>query len=479
VIADNVGDNVGDCAGMAADLFQTFLVTAVAAMLLGELLVDVRRAFPSAALLPLALCGCGLLASVVGTAFVRMGRRGSIRRALYRGLAATVLFAAVGFYAVVRWLMNGSLGVFLATLSGLAMVVALVASTNYYTSSRFRPVSRIARSAQAGAGPVVITGISVGLASVWLPGLTIAAGMLVAFAATGWTGGQVDPALGLYGIGLAATSMLAVMAIIISIDAFGPIADNAGGIAEMSGLPRKARKVTDALDAVGNTTKAVTKGYAIGSAALASLSLFAGYTLAAADQLGITWGELTQRLTLDQPLVLVGLLVGALLPFLFTSLLMNAVSVAAQAVVFEVRRQFAEIPGLIQGTARPEYGTCVSILTSTALRQLVVPGTISILVPLVVGIVLGPVALAGVLLGVVLSGFPLALVMTTSGAAWDNAKKYIEEGHDGGKHSEAHAAAIVGDTVGDATKDAAGPAINPLIKVVNAVALMCVSFVAR
>jgi len=479
VIADNVGDNVGDCAGMAADLFETYLVTSVAAMLLGYLITDVRAVFPNAVVFPLAVNGCGILASLVGTAFVRMGPRGSIAGALYRGLAATLVVAALGLYALVRWLMNGSIGVFVAMLAGLAVVVALVALTNYYTSPRFRPVARIASSADAGAGPVVITGMSVGLGAVWLPGLAIAAGMLVSFFATGWAGGHLDTALGLYGIGLSAASMLAVMGMIISIDAFGPIADNAGGIAEMAGLPSKTRRVTDALDAVGNTTKAITKGYAIGSAALAALSLFAAYTLATANQLGISWAAFTDRLTIDNPLVLAGLIIGALLPFFFTSFLMNAVSVAAQAVVREVRRQFDEIPGLIQGSARQEYGTCVSIVTTTALRQLIVPGAISIVVPLTVGLVLGPVALAGVLLGVVLSGFPLALMMTTSGAAWDNAKKHIEAGHFGGRHSPAHAAAIVGDTVGDATKDAAGPAINPLIKVVNTVALLCVGLISR
>ena len=352
VIADNVGDNVGDCAGMAADLFETYLVTAVAAMLLGDLIGDIRTAFPNAVLYPLAICGCGILATLGGIPFARMSRRGTIMGALYRGLGATLVFAVVALYLVDRWLMHGDRGVFVATLVGLAVVVALIALTNYYTSTRCRPVRRIARAAEAGAGPVVITGLSIGLAAVWLPGLVIAAGMVAAFLATGWTGGGVDPQLGLYGIGLAATSMLAVMGMIITIDAFGPIADNAGGIAEMAGLPAEARAVTDALDAVGNTTKAITKGYAIGSAALAALSLFAAYTFAAAAALGSSWAEFTHRLTIDNPLVVVGLVVGALLPFYFTSFLMNAVSVAAQAVVFEVRRQFEDIPGLAQGTAR-------------------------------------------------------------------------------------------------------------------------------
>jgi K(+)-stimulated pyrophosphate-energized sodium pump len=301
--------------------------------------------------------------------------------------------------------------------------------------------------------------MSIGLRSVFVPGLVVAGGILVAYVAAG-----------LYGIGLAGASMLAVMGMIISIDAFGPITDNAGGIAEMAALPPETRAITDALDAVGNTTKAITKGYAIGSAALGALSLFSAYTFAAGARAG--------QLSIENPVVVVGLLVGALLPFFFTSFLMNGVSVAAQAIVAEVRRQFRSIPGLVEGTARPEYGRCVAIVTTAALRQLIVPGLLAIAAPLAVGFVLGPLAVAGLLLGTVLSGFPLALVMTTSGAAWDNAKKYVEAGHHGGKHSPADAAAIVGDTVGDATKDAAGPAINPLIKVVNTVSLLCVGLIA-
>jgi K(+)-stimulated pyrophosphate-energized sodium pump len=373
--------------------------------------------------------------------------------------------------------MGGSIGIYLATLTGLAVTLALVALTNHFTSARHHPVGKVLGATEAGAGPVVIAGLSVGLSSVWLPGLTIAVGMLVAFCAAGWTGHGIDPALGLYGIGLAATSMLSVMGIIVSIDAFGPIADNAGGIAELADLPADARACTDVLDEAGNTTKAITKGYAIGSAALAALTLFAAYTFAAADKLGVAWGQLTRRLTLDDPVVVAGLFVGALLPFVFSSLLMTAVGAAARAVVLEVRRQFTEIPGLAEGRARPEYGRCVAIVTTVALRQLVPPGALAVIVPLAVGLILGPLALAGVLLGVVLAGLPLALVMTTSGAAWDNAKKHIEEAGD--KHSPAHAAAVVGDTVGDATKDAAGPAINPLVKVVNTVSLLCTGIVAH
>jgi K(+)-stimulated pyrophosphate-energized sodium pump len=479
VIADNVGDNVGDCAGMAADLFETFVVTCVGAMLLGYLIPDIRAKFPNAVIYPLALSGAGILSTLVGTWFVRMGRRQTIMGALYRGLAATIATGLLGFYGLDLWLMNGELGIFVATAVGLTIVAILVVVTNHYTSSRSRAVARIVDSADAGAGPVVITGLSVGLVSVWVPGLVIAAGILAAFFVTGWMpGGRVDPTAGLYGIGLAAASMLAVMGMVVSIDAFGPVADNAGGIAKMAELSEDARKVTDALDAVGNTTKAVTKEYAIGSAALAALALFAAYTFAAAGDLGVGWSDFTRRLTIDSPLVMVGLLAGALLPFFFTSFLMSAVSAAAKAVVFEVRRQFDEIPGLLEGKAKPEYGKCVDLVTVTALRRLAAPGAVAIAAPLVVGFVLGPVALAGLLLGVILSGLPLALFMTTSGAAWDNAKKRIERGHVTGGHRGAKSAAVVGDNVGDATKDTAGPAINPLIKVVNTVAILFVGLIA-
>ena len=475
VIADNVGDNVGDCGGMAADLFETFLVTAVAAMLLGYLIPEVRDALPGAVLFPVAVCACGIVATIVGVVVVHLDRR-RIEGALYRGVAATTIAGAVGLWALTGWLMPGHPGLFVAAVTGLVVVIALVSLTSYYTSARFSPVARIVRSADAGAGPVVIAGLSLGMRSVWPPGLVIVAGILVSFFAAGWTEGGVDPRLGLYGIGIAATSMLAVMGMIISIDAFGPIVDNAGGIAELAKLPRATRAVTDRLDAAGNTTKAITKGYAIGSAALAALTLFAAYTFAAAEALDLSWSELTRRLTLDDPVIVAGLFLGALLPFVFAALLMNAVGVAAHAIVLEVRRQFAEIPGLAEGASRPEYGRCVALVTSTALRQLLVPGVLSVAAPLAVGLVLGPTALAGMLLGVILTGFPLALVLTTSGAAWDNAKKHIEQS--GGKHSPAHAAAIVGDTVGDATKDAAGPALNPLVKVVNTVSLLCVGVIA-
>ncbi|MCI4324355.1 MAG: sodium-translocating pyrophosphatase [Thermoplasmata archaeon] len=479
VIADNVGDNVGDCAGMAADLFETYVVTAVSAMLLASLIQPVTAAFPHAILFPLVISAWAIVATIIGGLFVRMRPGGSIMGALYQGLAATTGVGLVGLYFLDSELMGGSPGIFIATAIGLIVMVLIVLSTDYYTSSSYSPVHRIAESAQAGAGPTVITGLSVGLESAWIPGLVIVAGTLGAYAAVGWTGwgNPINSELGLYGIGLAAASMLAVTGMIISIDAFGPITDNAGGIAEMAKLPAEARAVTDPLDAVGNTTKAVTKGYAIGSAVLAALALFAAYTFAAAQQAGIPWSSFTSNLTIDNPLVVSGLIIGAILPFFFTSFLMNAVGVAAQAIVFEVRRQFKEIPGILEGTGKPEYGKCVSIVTDTALRQLAVPAIIGVATPLVVGFLLGPVALAGLLLGVILSGFPLALTMTTGGGAWDNGKKYIEMGHYGGKHSDAHKAAVVGDTVGDATKDTAGPAINPLIKVVNTISILFIALI--
>ncbi len=479
VIADNVGDNVGDCAGMAADLFETYVVTAVSAMLLAYLIPEVTSAFPRAILYPLLVSAWAIVATIVGTFFVRMRTGGSIMGALYQGLAATTGVGLIGLYFLDVEFMGASAGVFIATAIGLIVMILIVLSTDYYTSSSYRPVHRIAESAQAGAGPTVITGLSIGLESAWIPGLVIVAGTLGAYAAVGWTGwgNPVNSELGLYGIGLAAASMLAVTGMIISIDAFGPITDNAGGIAEMAKLPAEARAVTDPLDAVGNTTKAVTKGYAIGSAVLAALALFAAYTFAAANQANTSWTSFTSQLTIDNPLVVAGLIIGAILPFFFTSFLMNAVGVAAQAIVFEVRRQFKELPGILAGTQKPEYGTCVAIVTDTALRQLAVPAAIGVITPLAVGFLLGPIALAGLLLGVILSGFPLALTMTTGGGAWDNAKKYIETGHFGGKHSDAHKAAVVGDTVGDATKDTAGPAINPLIKVVNTISILFIALI--
>jgi K(+)-stimulated pyrophosphate-energized sodium pump len=486
VIADNVGDNVGDCAGMAADLFETYVVTALAAMLLAYLIgaanvyPTLLATFPNAILFPLLVCAWAIVATIIGTFFVRMRTGGSIMGALYQGLAATTAVGLVGLYLLDSYFMGGNLGIFVATAVGLVVMILIVVITDYYTSTKYGPVRKIAEAAKAGGGPTVISGISVGLESTWLPGLVIVAGILVAYAAAGWYNGYSatpNAYLGLYGIGLAAASMLSVTGMIISIDAFGPITDNAGGIAEMAKLPEHARAITDPLDAVGNTTKAITKGYAIGSAVLAALALFAAYTFAAASQWGQPWSSFTSLLTLSTPLVVAGLVIGAILPFFFTSYLMNAVGIAAEKMVFEIRRQFREIPGLLQGTAKADYGKCVDIVTVTALRQLAVPALIAVVTPLAVGFLLGPVALAGLLLGTIVSGFPLALTMTTGGAAWDNGKKYIEQGNFGGKGSDAHKAAIVGDTVGDATKDTAGPAINPLIKVVNTISILFIALI--
>ncbi len=490
VIADNVGDNVGDCAGMAADLFETYVVTAVSAMLLAYLIVqngyvaDFLGRFPNAVLYPLIICGWAIVATLIGATFVRMRPGGTIMGALYQGLAATTVVGVVGLYVLDHYLMNGNPGVFIATVAGLLVMVFIVVLTDYYTNSKYGPVLRIAKASDAGAGPTVISGLGVGLESVFVSGLVIVGAILVSFAALGWAGWWVYPNayLGLYGIGLAAASMLAVTGMIISIDAFGPITDNAGGIAEMANLPKEARDVTDPLDAVGNTTKAVTKGYAIGSAVLAALALFAAYTFAAASDSHTLWQStggpsFTSALSIASPLVVAGLIIGGILPFFFTSFLMDAVGVAAEAIVLEVRRQFREITGLLEGTGKPLYGKCVDIVTVTALRELAVPAIIGIAAPLAVGFLLGPLALAGLLLGVIFAGFPLAIMMTAGGASWDNAKKYIESGHYGGKHSEAHKAAVVGDTVGDATKDTAGPAINPLIKVVNTISILFVSLI--
>ncbi len=491
VIADNVGDNVGDCAGMAADLFETYVVTAVGAMLLAYLIgqngyvVNFVGRFPTAVLYPLVISGWAIVATLVGTVFVRMRPGGTIMGALYQGLGATTGVGIVGLYLLDHYLMNGNPGVFVATVAGLVVMVFIVLLTDYYTSAKYGPVHGIAESAQAGAGPTVIAGLSVGLGSVFVSGLVIVAATLVSFVAVGWAGWWVypNPYLGLYGIGLAAASMLAVTGMIISIDAFGPITDNAGGIAEMANLPEQARAVTDPLDAVGNTTKAVTKGYAIGSAVLAALALFAAYTFAAAKDANVAWisstgaASFTSSLTVASPLVVAGLIIGAILPFFFTSFLMNAVGIAAQSIVFEVRRQFREIAGILDGKAKPEYGRCVDLVTVTALRQLAAPAILGVATPLAVGFLLGPLALAGLLLGVILAGFPLAIMMTVGGGAWDNAKKFIESGNFGGKHSDAHKAAVVGDTVGDATKDTAGPAINPLIKVVNTISILFVALI--
>ncbi|MCL5009722.1 MAG: sodium-translocating pyrophosphatase [Candidatus Parvarchaeota archaeon] len=484
VIADNVGDNVGDCAGMAADLFETYVVTAMAAMLLAYLIGSpsiysiFSSMFPNAVLYPLLVSAWAIVATIIGTFFVRMGKKSTIMGALYKGLIATTITGIIGLYLLDYLFMNGNLGIFFSTVVGLIVMILIVVVTDYYTSAEYKPVHKIADASRAGAGPTVISGLSVGLQSVWMPAIIVTGGILLAYLAAGWNGfSSPNTYLGLYGIGLAAASMLSVTGMIISIDAFGPITDNAGGIAEMSNLPAKARNITDPLDAVGNTTKAITKGYAIGSAVLAALALFAAYTFAVASQSGQSWPSFTSSLTLGNPLIVAGLVIGASLPFFFTSFLMNAVGVAAEKMVFEIRRQFKQIKGVMKGTAKPDYEKCVDIVTVTAIHQLAVPAIIAVSVPLIVGFLLGTVALAGLLLGVIISGFPLAIMMTVGGGAWDNGKKYIESGHFGGKHSEAHKAAVVGDTVGDATKDTAGPAINPLIKVVNTISILFIALI--
>ena len=476
VIADNVGDNVGDCAGMAADLFETYVVTAVSTMLLAYLLTDISSAFPNAVIFPLVVGAWAIVATLVGFPFVRVSEGGSIMGALYKGMIVTTIVGLIGLGLLSYLLMNASwVPVFIASAMGLAVMITIVFSTDYYTGTGRRPVTGIAVAAKSGPGPVVIEGMAVGLEAVIIPAIAIVAGILASYGTMSYLApSSVDPThFGLYGIGLAAASMLSVTGMIISIDAFGPITDNAGGIAEMAELPAEARAITDPLDAVGNTTKAVTKGYAVGSAALASLVLFAAYFQAASSYTNITAGDLA----INNPLVVVGLLVGATLPFFFTAFLMRAVGTAAQAVVQEVRRQFRTIQGILEGTAKPEYGPAVDIVTRKAIQELAVPAVIGVVTPLLVGFLLGPVALGGLLIGVILSGLPLAIFMTVGGGAWDNAKKFIETGQFGGKGSDAHKAAVVGDTVGDATKDTAGPAINPLIKVVNTVSILFVALI--
>jgi K(+)-stimulated pyrophosphate-energized sodium pump len=475
VIADNVGDNVGDCAGMAADLFETYAVTALGAMLIG---VTVIKTYPNAVTYPLVLGAAAIIASIIGTFFVKLGKSGDIMGAMYKGAIAAAVISAILFYIITQVLMNGDIGLFISALAGLGVMASIIIITEYYTATTHAPVKDIANASVTGPGTNIITGLAVGLQSTALPALVICAGIMVSFLAVG---GASNPVIGLYGIAIAAAAMLSVTGIIISIDSYGPITDNAGGIAEMAELPKEVRDVTDPLDAVGNTTKAVTKGYAIGSAALGALALYAAYS---AEITKLRAGQ-PLALELSDPLVLVGLFIGGMVPFLFASFLMKAVGRAASTIVTEIRRQFREIAGIMEGKAKPDYGRCVDIVTIAAQKEMVVPGLLAVLSPLVVGFVLGPAALGGLLIGVIISGLMLALMMTTGGAAWDNAKKYIEAGNLGGKRlpdgskNPTHAAAVVGDTVGDPTKDTAGPAINPLIKVMNIVAILFAALILK